>query len=141
MTLTILKREAEQRMQKETANIVDAVVHKVNTILDVITDIKATESRDQALKVLVSSSIELSRLLVIQRAVFKVIMPEILPHQRIMFDSSTMEDMGGEDEDSLEERELCCVTFPGIIKRGDESGGHLQYRNVISKARVLCSPE
>jgi len=141
MTLNILKREADQRMQKETANIVDAVVQKVNTILDAITDIRATESRDQALKVLVSSSIELSRLLVVQRAVFKVIMPEILPHQRIMFDPSTMEDMGGEDEDSLEERELCCVTFPGIIKRGDESGGHLQYRNVISKARVLCSPE
>jgi len=141
MTLNILKREADQRMQKETANIVDAVVQKVNTILDAITDIRATESRDQALKVLVSSSIELSRLLVVQRAVFKVIMPEILPHQRIMFDPSTMEDMGGEDEDNLEERELCCVTFPGIIKRGDESGGHLQYRNVISKARILCSPE
>lgn len=128
-------------MQKETATITESVLLKVNTLLDSIIDTKSSEARDQALRVLVGSAIELSRLLVIQRAIFKVSMPEILPHQQIMFDSATMEDIGGEDEESLEDREICCVTFPGIIKRGDESGGHLQYRNVISKARVLCSPE
>lgn len=68
-------------------------------------------------------------------------MPEVLPHQRILFEPDTMEDIGGEDEEALREREICCVTFPGLIKHGDESGGHLQYRNVITKARVLCSPE
>lgn len=52
-----------------------------------------------------------------------------------------MEDLGGEDEESLTGREICCVAFPGVIKHGDEHGGHLQYRNVILKARVLCSPE
>lgn len=97
--------------------------------------------RDQALRVLVNSSIELSRHLGVQKAVFQVSMPEILPHQKVMFDHSTMEDIGGEDEESLIQREICCVTFPGIIKRGDETGGHLQFRNVISKARVLCTPE
>lgn len=141
MTLGILKKEADPKMEKETATITQSVLIKVNDLLDAITDTKSSESRDQALRVLVGSAIELSRLLVAQRAIFKVSMPEILPHQQIMFDSSTMEDIGGEDEDSLEDREICCVTFPGIIKRGDESGGHLQYRNVISKARVLCSPE
>lgn len=141
MTLSIIKKEADQKLQKETANIISSVILKVNTLLSAITETKPSEARDQALRVLVGSSIELSRLLVIQRAIFKVSMPEILPHQRIMFDPSTMEDIGGEDEESLEDREICCVTFPGIIKRGDESGGHLQYRNIISKARVLCSPE
>lgn len=58
-----------------------------------------------------------------------------------MFDPVTMEDIGGEDDDKLNEREICCVAFPGVVKRGDENGGHLQWRNVISKARVLCSPE
>ncbi|KAK4214462.1 AKAP7 2'5' RNA ligase-like domain-containing protein [Rhypophila decipiens] len=141
MTLGILKKEADQKMQNETAGIIESVISKVNTLLDTVTDIKSSEGRDQALRALVSSAIELSRLLVVQRAIFKVSMPELLPHQQTMFDPSTMEDIGGEDEESLEEREICCVTFPGIIKRGDESGGHLQYRNVISKARVLCSPE
>lgn len=77
----------------------------------------------------------------VQKAVFKVSMPEILPYQKIMFDAATMEDIGGEDEEHLAGREICCVTFPGIIKRGDENGGQLQFRNFISKARVLCSPE
>jgi len=141
MTLTILKKEADQKMQQQTSSAVDAVMARVNAILDAITDAKATESRDHGLRALVTSSIELSRLLAMQRAVFKVLMPVILPHQRTLFDVSLMEDIGGEDEDSLSDREVCCVTFPGIVKRGDESGGHLQYQNVISKVRVLCTPE
>lgn len=68
-------------------------------------------------------------------------MPAILPHQQVMFEAETMEDLGGEDEEALDGREICCVAFPGIIKHGDENGGHMQYRNVIVKARVLCSPE
>jgi len=136
-----LKGEASQKLEKETAQITDTIVQRVSRLLDAITDSAATEARDQGLRALIASAIELSRLLVVQKAIFKVAMPEILPHQRTVFDPSTMEDLGGEDEEGLEEREICCVAFPGIIKRGDESGGHLQYRNVIAKARVLCSPE
>lgn len=128
-------------MQAQTSHVAEEVITRVNRILDAITDTKSTETRDQALRVLVNSSIELSRHLGVQKAVFQVSMPEILPHQKVMFDHSTMEDIGGEDEESLIQREICCVTFPGIIKRGDETGGHLQFRNVISKARVLCTPE
>jgi hypothetical protein len=141
LTLTILKKDAANKMQAETSSITDAVVARVNSILDSITETTRTEARDQALTALVASAIELSRLLVIQKAVFKVWMPEILPHQKTMFDASTMEDIGGEDEESLAQREICCITFPGIIKTGDENGGHQQYRNIISKARVLCRPE
>lgn len=141
LTLTILKKAAGEKMQAETASITDTVTSRVNDMLDAITDTRATEPRDQGLRALVGSAIELSRLLAVQKAVLKVRMPEILPHQRVMFDASTMEDIGGEDEDGLAERDICCVTFPGIIKIGDESGGHLQYRNVITKSRVLCSPE
>lgn len=100
-----------------------------------------TEARDQALRQLINNSIELSRLLVVQKAVFEVWMPGIMPHQQVLFDHATMEDIGGEDEESLVHREIYCATFPGVIKRGDENGSHLQYKNVISKARVLCGPE
>ncbi|KAK4252036.1 hypothetical protein C7999DRAFT_10403 [Corynascus novoguineensis] len=141
LTLTMLKRDASERVQAETLKVVNAVVSKVNKILDSITNTASTEARDQGLQALLNSAIELSRLIAVQKAVFRIEMPEILPHQRVMFDSETMEDIGGEDEDSLADREISCVTFPGIVKRGDESGGHLQYRNVICKAKVLCSPE
>ncbi|KAJ4307169.1 hypothetical protein N0V88_000548 [Collariella sp. IMI 366227] len=140
-TLAILKKEASEKLQTSTAAVVDTVVTKVNTILSAITNTKSTEARDQGLQALVNSAIELSRLLAVQKAVFRVEMPEILPHQRTMFDPETMEDIGGEDEETLADREICCVTFPGIIKRGDENGGQLQYKNVISRAKVLCSPE
>ena len=78
----------------------------------------------------------------VQKAVLRVYMPEILPHQRVLFEVDCMEDIGGEDEDGLEGREICCVVFPGVIKRGDENGrSTTEFRNVIAKARVLCSPE
>lgn len=128
-------------MQAETAAAVEDVIRRVNRILNAITDAKSSEARDQGLRALVVSSIELARMLVVQKAVFRVSMPVILPHQKVMFDPSTMDDMGGEDEEGLAQRDISCVTFPGIIKSGDENGDHLQYRNVISKARVLCSPE
>lgn len=154
VTLAILKKEAVQKMQVQTMQTADDVVAHVNRVVDSLASDSAantdssnapasasTDARDQALRHLVSSAIELSRLLVVQKAVFDVWMPEIVPHQQIIFDHATMEDIGGEDEDSLVQREIFCVTFPGLIKQGDENGGQLQFRNIISKARVLCSPE
>ncbi|RYP50113.1 hypothetical protein DL768_004317 [Monosporascus sp. mg162] len=141
MTLTLLRKEASATLQTETAALVKSVVFRVNGILDAITGTEATDARDQALYVLVNSAVELARLLVVQKAVFKVTMPKILPHQRTIFEASSMDDIGGEEEESLAEREICCVTFPGVTKFGDENGSHPQYRNTIAKARVLCSPE
>jgi activating signal cointegrator complex subunit 1 len=101
-----------------------------------------TEARDSALRVLVNNAIDLSRLIKVQKAVLRVHMPVVLPHQRTLFDASTMEDMSGEEDDEdLASREICCIVFPGLIKRGDESGAQLHFENIITKARVLCSPE
>ncbi|KAI0011692.1 hypothetical protein F4779DRAFT_173788 [Xylariaceae sp. FL0662B] len=141
MTLTMLQKEAPLKMQEETTSLTDSVIARVNRIVNTVTDAKETDSRNQALRALVNNAIDLARLLVVQKAVFKVNMPKLLPHQRILFEASTMDDIGGEDEDSLTAREICCVTFPGIIKTGDENGDHLHFTNVVSKARVLCSPE
>lgn len=141
-------------MQVQTVQTADDVVAHVNRAVGSLTSDSAanadgsnaaanysSDARDQALRQLVGNAIELSRLLIVQKAVFEVWMPEIVPHQQIMFDHAAMEDIGGEDEESLVQREIVCVTFPGLIKQGDENGGQLQFRNIISKARVLCSPE
>ncbi|KAI0552738.1 hypothetical protein F4679DRAFT_48445 [Xylaria curta] len=141
MTLSMLRKECAPKMQQETDVVTRNVVSRINRILNNITDAKATDARDQALRVLVINSISLARLLVAQKALFKVTMPKILPYQRVLFEADTMDHIGEEDEDSLTSREIRCVTFPGIIKTGDENGKHLQYRNVIAKATVLCSPE
>lgn len=141
MTLSLLRKECIPKMQQETDAVIQNVMARVNRILNSITDAKATDVRDQALRVLVNKSISLARLLAAQKALFKVTMPKIMPYHRVLFEADTMDHIGEEDEDSLTSREIRCVTFPGIIKTGDENGKHLQYRNVIAKATVLCNPE
>ncbi|KAH6621371.1 hypothetical protein B0J18DRAFT_224804 [Chaetomium sp. MPI-SDFR-AT-0129] len=166
LTLTILKKDAtanennKNLLEHETAAVIHTVISHVNALLDPLTHTRSNDTRDQGLQALVTSAVELSRLLAVQKAVFSVEMPVILPHQRTVFDAETMEDIGGggdgygygdENDDGVggegavgedrPVREICCVTFPGIIKRGDESGAHLQYRNVIAKAKVLCVTE
>lgn len=139
--MAILRKEAPQKLHVETAAVVETVVNQVNTIMDTIGDIQHTETRDQPLRTLITSAIELSRLLRVQKAVFNIIMPSIEDFQRTMFDLNSMEDIGGEDEDALSEREIRCVTFPGILKLGDENGERTHLRNVVAKIRVLCAPD
>lgn len=100
---------------------------------------RPSEARDAALRLLVNGSVELARLLAVQRAVLRVHMPEVRPQAPVAFEPATMDDVGGLD-DALTTRRVACVVFPGIIKRGDESGAQMQFRNVVAKARVLCSP-
>ncbi|KAL5588593.1 hypothetical protein FOBRF1_015121 [Fusarium oxysporum] len=139
-TLSLLRRDGSS-LKESTSSVTEAILSRITRILDALCGTSPSEARDSGLRVLVNNSIELARLVAVQKAVLRVNMPTVLPHQRVMFESETMEDLGGEDEESLTGREICCVAFPGVIKHGDEHGGHLQYRNVILKARVLCSPE
>ncbi|KUJ18283.1 uncharacterized protein LY89DRAFT_583613 [Mollisia scopiformis] len=140
-TLSIIQKEAPKKLKSETAAVVEVVMNQVNTIMDSIGDLQHTESRDQSLRSLVNNSIELARLVRVQKADFSIMMPCIEGHQRTMFDPDTMEDIGGEDEDTLNEREIRCVTFPGVVKAGDENGERSHLRNVVAKIRVLCSPD
>lgn len=96
-------------------------------------------ARDAALRVLVNSSVELARLVAVQKAVLRVHMPVVAPRQRVPFSPDAMEDVGGgDDDDALARRSICAVVFPGLVKHGDEGGRHLQLRNVIAKASVVC---
>lgn len=139
-TLALLRRDSTV-LDESISSLTEAVLARITRLLDALCGTSPSEARDSGLRVLVNNSIELARLLVVQKAVLRVHMPAVLPHQRVMFEPETMEDLGGEDEEALTEREICCVAFPGVIKHGDENGGHLQFRNIIVKARVLCSPE
>lgn len=140
-TLSIIQKEAPQKLQTETAAIIEEVVNQINLILDSIGDLQHNESRNQSLRSIVNSSIEIARLMRVQKAEFSIMMPSIEGHQRTMFENDTMEDIGGEDEDTLNERDIRCVTFPGVVKAGDENGERIHLRNVVAKIRVLCAPD
>lgn len=139
-TLVVLRNSADE-VQSGIDAVVSILNAQINGILGDITDTSATDARNQGLRALLHNAIELARLLRVQKAVFRSYMPVIEAHQINMFEGERMEDVGGEDEDSLASREIRCVTFPGMIKEGNEHGEQLQMRNVISKARVLCAPE
>ncbi|EJP64054.1 uncharacterized protein BBA_07059 [Beauveria bassiana ARSEF 2860] len=64
-------------------------------------------ARDAALRVLVNNSIELARRLVVQKAVLRVFMPTMRPpHERpVLFEASTMEDVGGGADDDEEDED------------------------------------
>ncbi|OAA66296.1 hypothetical protein ISF_04134 [Cordyceps fumosorosea ARSEF 2679] len=153
-TLSLLRREGSPALLRDGATAVaEAVVAQTSRILDRLTGGSSggggRESRDVTLRALVNDAIELARLLVVQKAVLRVCMPRVLPHERVFFDASTMEDIGGgaEEEEEYDDgegqgmrrrREVRCVVFPGVVKRGDEEGAQMQYRNVLCKAKVVC---
>ncbi|OAA47219.1 hypothetical protein BBO_02674 [Beauveria brongniartii RCEF 3172] len=167
----LLRREAPQLLHDDTAAFAECVVSRTNHLLDRLTGTSTTTTtattsssshgavegaRDAALRVLVNNSIELARRLVVQKAVLRVFMPVMRPpHERpVLFEASTMEDVGGGADDEEDEgedgdgtaggrrrREVWCVVFPGVVKQGDEHGAQMQYRNVICKAKVLCRQE
>lgn len=140
-TLAILLKEAPEKLKTETVTVINTVIAQLNSLLDPICDVQSSEARDQSLKTIINTAIDLSRLLRIQKAHFGIMMPMIEHHQRTMFDAEKMEDIGGEDEDTLNEREISCVTFPGIMKVGDENGERNHLVNVVAKMKVLCAPD
>lgn len=55
-------------------------------------------------------------------------------------EASSMGRKGGTRKQRKRRKEVSIVTFPAVVKMGDEHGdGVTRYRNVILKARVLCT--
>lgn len=120
-------------------DITSTTIQKILLLLGGITTTEiAAEQTAGGLQAILTDAISLSRLLRVQKAGFSLLMPKIEPHQITTFDAESMDDIGGEDEESLVGKEIACITFPGIIKEGDENGDRVHLKNVIAKAKVLC---
>ena len=94
-TLNILRSGSMEQLRPGTEAAVGSVVFKINRIMDDISDAEASDARDESLKVLINSAIELSRLLRVQKAVFKTVMPVLEAHHINRFDSEIMEVLVG----------------------------------------------
>lgn len=135
-----MKKDALEKLRAGTESHVETVVQEIKTALNSIMDLPNPELWSQSLQTIVTDAIELSRLLRVQKAAFRVKTPPMIKDQPTYFDTQSMEDVGGEDGPGLEKRRIRCVTFPGIIKEGDENGFSVHLTNVVAKARVLCEP-
>ncbi|KFY25321.1 hypothetical protein V493_04704, partial [Pseudogymnoascus sp. VKM F-4281 (FW-2241)] len=137
----INKKGSLDNLGVKTEEVAASVVREATAILEGITDVEQDGGREVALRALVLEAIGLSRMLRVQKAIFKPIMTVVEGHQINIFDAETMDDIGGEDEETLEGRDILCMTFPGVLKEGDEKGERMQLRNVIARAKVVCSPD
>lgn len=128
-----------EKFARRTEEVVDELAREIMLLLNGITISELpSEQVLSSLKALVTEAISLHRTLRVQKARFGMHMPLIQPHQIEQFDPETMEDIGGEDEEALSGREVMCVTFPGLMKEGDEMGERTELRNCVAKAKVLC---
>jgi activating signal cointegrator complex subunit 1 len=111
----------------------------IDAILTALTGIPAndakTPSRNEQLLAITTSAVHLSQQLRVQAACFSVILPNTAADGGETFDGRLMEDISDEDENP-EGRKVECVTFPAVVKRGDESGDNFHLENVIVKAKV-----
>lgn len=140
-TLALVRKHSADMIRDRTADLIDGGVARLNQVLDAITDMEATDTRDQAARALLGNAVELAQALALQKAQFKIDMPIVLPHQQVHYDFANMEDVGGEDDEDLIEREVLCVLFPALLKTGDAAGEHLHYKNVICKSKVVCAAD
>ncbi|KAI9832319.1 MAG: hypothetical protein M1826_002005 [Phylliscum demangeonii] len=164
--LSMVRHGEDKAIQARMANRIDIIESRINGLLYELTDAKPSDARHKGLQSIVQQAVELSQILRIQYAQFKVDIPfiggadddddddEVEPHDEdddeegdeddddvdddpLIFDGMTMEDVTAEDEDALGDRDVRCVIFPCVVKYGDEEGNNLHLRNVLVKAKVL----
>ncbi|KAI6811065.1 hypothetical protein KC332_g5201 [Hortaea werneckii] len=116
-------------LQKAIERVAESICHSLYKL----TEIDAGESGKQSLVGIIKRTASLAHLFSFQQAQYQF----LLPNPGTPFDAETMEDIA-EDGEELSSSVISCVTFPSIIKNGDECGDNTHLRNVIMKSRVLC---
>ena len=116
-------------LQKANEGVAESICHSLYTL----TEIDAGEGGKTSLIGIIKRAASLAHLFSFQQAQYQF----PLPNPGTPFDGETMEDIA-EDGEELSSSVISCVTFPSIIKNGDECGDNTHLRNVIMKSRVLC---
>ncbi|KAI6890636.1 hypothetical protein KC334_g14618, partial [Hortaea werneckii] len=116
-------------LQKANEGVAESIGHSLYKL----TEIEAGEGGKTSLIGIIKRAASLAHLFSFQQAQYQF----ILPNPGTPFDAQTMEDIA-EDGEELSSSVISCVTFPSIIKSGDECGDNIHLRNVIMKSRVLC---
>ncbi|KAI6889687.1 hypothetical protein KC359_g267 [Hortaea werneckii] len=116
-------------LQKANEGVADSICHSLYKL----TEIDIGESGRTSLIGIIKRAASLAHLFSFQQAQYQF----LRPNPGTPFDTETMEDIA-EDGEELSSSVISCVTFPSIIKNGDECGDNNHLRNVIMKSRVLC---
>ena len=99
------------------------LMREISNVLSALTNIELNESQQTGLDRIVGNAIELSRILKLQQAVYECVFPAMDDSGCLHFDKDLMEDVYNEEETS--DTLVRCVTFPALIKTGDEHGDNV----------------
>ncbi|KAI7215238.1 hypothetical protein KC333_g5560 [Hortaea werneckii] len=119
----------QDHLQKANESVAESICHSLHKL----TEIDAGEGGKTSLIGIIKRAASLAHLFSFQQAQYQF----LLPNPGTPFDAEKMEDIA-EDGEKLSSSVISCVTFPFIIKNGDECGENTHLRNVIMKSRVLC---
>lgn len=118
-----LKSKIDAATEKRKAQL----MREVADVMSALTKTELDESQQTGLSKIVGSAIALSRVLRLQRAVYGCVFPAMDETGFLNFDKDLMDDVydGEETSDTL----VRCVTFPALIKTGDEGGDNVSRRH------------
>lgn len=128
-------------LQKAEGDLQDAIdvateerkcqlIDDISNTLSTLTKTELNDGQLTNLRKVVEHAITLSRLFSIQRAVYTCVLPDCSTASLLAFDQELMEDVF--DAEDTSNRPVRCLTFPALLKAGDETGD-----NVCTKARRI----
>lgn len=124
ITRKLLDRHDEGILDQAESRMHNEIMFEIHRALENAATIPWTEEVQAALSKIITSTIQLFRLLHRQAARFQVRMVDAitLGGKGNRYNSAYMEDLGNEMEDDEADWEVGIAVFPGIFKWGDERG-------------------
>lgn len=118
--------ELKEAIDAATGKRKGKLIHDISSVLSLITKTELTRHQLTSLDKIVDHAISLSRLLSVQRAVYTCTLPECDASERLFFDPHLNEDVF-DAEDTSPNKTIRCVTFPAVLKAGDEVGDNVSW--------------
>ena len=135
--MAFLSNLDDPEITKSTKKLAATLSQGIDHLLCQVTEAEISEDRQQSLQEIVAGAIRLARRFRSQRADYEFNFPRNSPDRALAFNSSTMEDIRAEEDDS-KKKTVQLATFPAVLKTRDEDGTQQKLGNVVIKARVLC---
>lgn len=131
-------------LKEGEATLVQRLASEITHLLFTITSVSLTLNAQSALIGMLSTVAGMQRMLVLQKAQYRIVFFRTSESARI-FEDQRMEWVNDLDSDSevdgdtiMDRRVLFCVS-PCLEKFGDEWGDYLETSNVLLKAKVCCA--
>ena len=113
--------DVKDAIDAATGKRIGKLIHDIISVLSFLTKTELTEHQRTSLGKIVEHAISLSKLFGLQRAVYTCVLPDSHGPAGLSLDERIMEDVSDTESDGSH-MIIRCVTFPAVLKAGDEHG-------------------